>query len=315
MKVLDIEHFLGLRGPDTWSVDGNEGTVVVKTLIGEILAERTPSPEDIPHMYLEFAKRLQPGDCVLTFNYDVLLERALDVVGNPYRLFPDRYEPARENGGRLVPSSGEEVVVLKFHGSIDWFDRREFSSHEEDCRKKFRNSYTPRHPVFSNAGALGVSRLLDGPRPSGDLLDQMYRVRDIKALYQKGLMFHATPWLLAPSTMKILYAERLKDFWYGLYRGGRLNFGMAIIGYSLPCQDEYARQAIYMLTRNYHETDGWEKKVFERRKSPLVIVDYCPDDDRIRHFRERYGFVDWCRATLYADGLNDEAVDAIFHTE
>ena len=27
-RFLDIEHFLGLRGKDTWSQDGNEGTVV-----------------------------------------------------------------------------------------------------------------------------------------------------------------------------------------------------------------------------------------------------------------------------------------------
>jgi len=35
MRFLDIEHFLGMRGSDTWSAEGNEGTVVTKTLIGE----------------------------------------------------------------------------------------------------------------------------------------------------------------------------------------------------------------------------------------------------------------------------------------
>ena len=38
MAFLDVEHYLGLRkGRTTWSTDGNEGQVVVKTLIGEIL--------------------------------------------------------------------------------------------------------------------------------------------------------------------------------------------------------------------------------------------------------------------------------------
>jgi hypothetical protein len=81
MRFLDVEHFLGMRGSDTWSRAGNEATVVVKTLIGEILAHRTPAPDRIPQVYLEFADGLEPDDYVLTFNYDVLLERALDAVG------------------------------------------------------------------------------------------------------------------------------------------------------------------------------------------------------------------------------------------
>ena len=39
MAFLDVEFHLGLRGKETWSSDGNESQVVVKTLIGEILAD------------------------------------------------------------------------------------------------------------------------------------------------------------------------------------------------------------------------------------------------------------------------------------
>jgi hypothetical protein len=48
LAFLDIEHYLGLRGSDTWSEDGNETQVIVKTLVAQILAECTPSKEDIP---------------------------------------------------------------------------------------------------------------------------------------------------------------------------------------------------------------------------------------------------------------------------
>jgi len=68
LAFLDIEHYLGLRGGDTWSSHGNEGQVVVKTLIGEILTERTPQIERIPQRYLDFASILKPNDLVLTFN-------------------------------------------------------------------------------------------------------------------------------------------------------------------------------------------------------------------------------------------------------
>jgi hypothetical protein len=49
MAFLDIEFHLGLRGKETWSSEGNEAQVVVKTLIGEILAERMPA--SIPEQY------------------------------------------------------------------------------------------------------------------------------------------------------------------------------------------------------------------------------------------------------------------------
>src|ERR1700722_17915065 len=77
IAYLDVEHYLGLRGSDTWSSDGNETQILVKTLISEILTERTPQKGCIPELYLEFARLLKPMDVVITFNYDVLLERAL----------------------------------------------------------------------------------------------------------------------------------------------------------------------------------------------------------------------------------------------
>src|SRR5262249_24607735 len=87
MRFLDVEHYLGLRGGDTWSEDGNEGTIVTKFLIGEILATYVNRLKDVPGLYLDFARRLEPHDIVVTFNYDTLLERALDAIGKPYRLF------------------------------------------------------------------------------------------------------------------------------------------------------------------------------------------------------------------------------------
>jgi hypothetical protein len=116
LRILDIEHCLALRGSDTWSDDGNEGTMVVKWLLGQVLAEGTPSPERIPDLYLDFARELQPEDHVLTFNYDVLLERALDAVGKPYRLFPHRFKEVWDDGAGIGELDCGEVVVLKLHG-------------------------------------------------------------------------------------------------------------------------------------------------------------------------------------------------------
>lgn len=311
MRVLDIEHFLGLRGSDTWSVDGNEGTVIVKTLIGEILAEATPIPSKIPDLYLDFAKQLQPDDYVLTFNYDTLLEDSLEVVKKSYRLFPSRYKSVTPGMG-FVDDLKSEVILLKMHGSINWFDRTQHSELEIERKNNGLTTPGPNHPIFCSQRPLLITKILDGPRHAHDPLAQMYRVPDIKQLYQKDL-FLSPPWILTPSSVKILYADKLKDFWKGLGQAGALNFGLSIIGYSLPKHDEYARQTLYTLATNY-QRNYWEKPPFENgpKKIPLIIVDLCKNSDQINQLKERYRFVDWNRATLCADGFDEKSLKTIF---
>ena len=311
MRVLDIEHFLGLRGSDTWSEDGNESTVIVKTLIGEILAQRTPEPGDVPEVYLEFARRLCPGDYILTFNYDVLLERAMDHAGTPYRLFPSRFSSVGDRGAMVDQNRDlEEVVVLKLHGSIDWFDRKSYSELVKQAQQH-DPTYQPPHPVFGRNAGISLARLLEGPRFDDDPLQHMFRVRDIRRLYQTNILFHATPWLLSPSALKILYAHKLRDFWYGLGQAGLLNFGLAVIGYSLPPQDEYARQLLYTVIRNYQE-NWWNGKGVWMKKTPFALVDFCQTPSAVDQLKGRYRFVNWDRAILWEDGFNQEALDVIF---
>lgn len=207
--------------------------------------------------------------------------------------------------------SWDEVVILKFHGSIDWFDRTQYSEWEEGYRRAGSDS-RPTHPVFGESGDnLTRRKLIDGPRIPDDPLDEVYRVLDIESLYQRRWMFLATPWLLAPSTMKIVYASKLADFGHGLGNAGVLNFGLAIVGYSLPPQDDYARQAVYSVVTNY-QTEYWGKEVFERTKTPLVIVDSRGTEEDIRAFKERYRFVDWDRATTYFGGFDETSLSLLF---
>lgn len=309
LGFLDIEHFLGLRGSDTWSRDGNEGQVVIKTLIGEILANHLPPNDNIPELYLEFAHRLQPNDYILTFNYDVLLERAIDAVGKPYRLFPDRYKSVSRFSG-IVDTSKDEIIILKLHGSIDWFDKSQYLESVKTYKKQGANSL-PSHPVFNGKVDWGLTKILDGPRHDNDPLLNMYRVADVEGLYKQQIMFLTTPWILSPSTNKIVYASALGDFWNGLGVSGGTNFGMAIIGYSLPFHDIYARQTIYSLVKNYQEA-YWDEEVFGLKKNPLVLVDYKTTKDEHNEFKKNYRFVDFNKAHLHMSGFNMEAIDKIF---
>ncbi len=315
MKYLDIEHFLGVRGSDTWSEDGNEGTIVTKTLIGQILAQKINKLTKIPDLYLEFARRLEPDDVVITFNYDTLLESALDKVGKPYRLFPYRYKRIHEYGGETAMDC-DEVILLKMHGSIDWFDRSLFDRHEARCEEL--KAPPPEDIIFSNGAELGLVPLADGPRHDDDPLKSVYRARNLRALYSRDLMFFATPKMLPPSASKIVYSTKMHDFWSGAGKAGPLNFGMSIIGFSMPPQDDYIRQIIYGMVTNYQRRNWGEeafkrtKEAFNLTKTPLVVVDFFSNVDDEASFRKRYRFVDWDRAVLVGRGFSAEALDIIF---
>src|SRR3990167_215139 len=309
LDFLDIEHYLGLRGSDTWSDDGNVGQIVVKTLIGEILSTYMPPPDSIPELYLEFAQRLQPRDYILTFNYDVLLERALDAVDKPYRLFPCRYSSISRFSG-TVDNNNEEVTILKLHGSIDWFDKNAFLDRIKS-QEKHGLSTLPQHPVFNCVEDWGITQIVDGPRHTDDPLLTMYRISRIEELYKQNLMFMATPWILTPSTNKILYASTLEEFWRGLGRSGGSNLGMSIIGYSLPDHDRYALQALYCLSRNY-QNYYWDAEILGMKKHPLVLVDYKSTKGNIDEFLNNYRFLDKQKTELHMDGFDMNAIDKIF---
>src|SRR5687768_14117351 len=72
LSFLDVEHYLGLKGSDTFSSDGNETQLIVRHSIGYILLDRTP--KNIPELYKHFASKLTASDYILTFNYDTILE-------------------------------------------------------------------------------------------------------------------------------------------------------------------------------------------------------------------------------------------------
>jgi hypothetical protein len=192
-----------------------------------------PAQGKIPDLYLEFARILKPPDYVLTFNYDILLERALEATNVPFRLFPDRLKGPAHGNSMIVDDSKEEVIVLKLHGSIDWFDRTHYNELEELAT---RQGFKTAHPdmVFSRMKELNVVPLIEGDSFPNDPLRHMYRVKKIEQLYRLNPLFHVTPSLLNPSPSKILYSQLFRDFWWGLGNAGILNFSMGIIGFSLP---------------------------------------------------------------------------------
>ena len=312
LSYLDIEHFLGLKGSDTWSREGNKGQILVKRFIGKYIHERTPLAGSLPQMYLDFADQLQPGDFVLTFNYDVLLERCLDQLGKSYRLFPTRYSSVGEDSG-TVDTSMEEITILKMHGSVDWFEKTSFNSMQESFIRQGHEDMIPTHAVFADETKYKPRPIVDGPRYPDDPLIDLYRITDPDFFY-----CHPdppeTPWILSPSRSKILYSPIVHAFWYGIGQSGGWNLGMAIIGFSLPNHDEYLRQALYLLLRNYQEM-YWDEDFFGKNKCRLKVVDYLEDDVAKQAFKHRYNFVDWDKTELIEGGFNEGTADAVFRID
>jgi hypothetical protein len=72
-------------------------------------------------------------------------------------------------------------------------------------------------------------------------------------------------------------------------------------------QDEYARQVLHAIVTNYQQ-EHWDEDFQGLTKQPLVIVDYCRDAEALAAFKARYRFVNWDRAILCPDGLNEDTV-------
>ena len=281
MRFLDVEHYLGLRGSKAWSEDGNEGIIVAKFLIGKILARHVNALKEVPELYLEFARRLT----LKTSSSPSIMIHYSSGLSMPSANLIAYFLPATRMDPGVLDVSRNEVVIFKVHGSIDWFDRSEFE--RQIAQFETRNESPPEDIIFSHAAALGLECVVDGPRHETDPLKNVYRAKNLQALYAKDLLFRATPRILPPSAAKLLYTARLHDFWQGMGDAGYYNYGMAIIGFSLPHQDEYARQILYEWVTNYQQY-SWEKETLGQKKTPLAIIDFFPNGAPKTNFIERY---------------------------
>ena len=210
--------------------------------------------------------------------------------------------------GLVDSSCHNEVVMLKMHGSIDWFDRKHYRIRQEMARDNGHPHYVPDDPIFNSPKNLRTIPLVSGARFSDDPLREVHRVLDIERLYADPPFLLSTPTLITPSTQKVVYAQQLRNYWNGKGRDGGHSFRMVIIGYSLPPHDNYARQVIYHLVTRYQDIPA-EQVDSRRRKEPLIVVDFCDTEGKKTAFRERYKFVDWDRTHQFLDGFTDNVIE------
>lgn len=304
LSYLDIEHYLGLLGGDTWSKVGNESQVLIRNYISKVIFDKQNKMEESDFsLYKLFVERLKPEDIVITFNYDTILEKALDKKRIRYRLFPHRYDNVNESGNALN-TINDEVIVLKMHGSIDWFSIKNYREQfvYQLKQKSFR---LPSMSIFNNREIFHPEKIIDEPYPYESGLQNIYKIGNLKDYFLISSLMTEAPLILSPSMNKILYVSPLLDFWWGFGHNGIYSKNIVIIGFSMPKHDAYIRQCIYSVIDNYQNSSYKGK----HEKSNIILIDYKIDESGIKDYKNTYQFINVENAKYYFKGFNNEALN------
>lgn len=177
-----------------------------------------------------FAKQhLRFTDVVITFNWDITLENVLS----------DRRAPSVFYTYSRKDRAKNHIVILKPHGSIDWYRKSELpASAAGKCWK----------------------------------LDDTYVVYPYMDFAEHPKIRELQPLIVPPLATKDFSADFLKKTWQGLYHAVADATELFIIGYSLPKEDQFAR---LVLRRAIRSNLAKEKR---GEKRPLTISVVNPDD-------------------------------------
>lgn len=314
-EFLDYRHFLGLLGSDTWAEEGNRDQYLLRWGIGRVIHRMTP-PE-IPPIYHEFVARLEPDDVIVSFNYDVLVERSLTAQRKRFRRFPTRFSEIFMTHSTVDSDAEEgEILLSKLHGSIDWVSRRSFDRTQALYRRWSDDSTADfslsRDLLFGPDGVTSTNPLVEGPRPEEDPLSDIEQLTDLDAYYSnQQVASQHPPLLLPPSRAKQLYGNPLRPFWEGMGRLGWAWGGLNIVGYSLPPDDVYTRQVLWELASGYESAlvdPGWRIQDVNR----IAVVDLRPDKPGRDQLMSAYRFLPSEYTDFITTGFDDQALDAIF---
>jgi hypothetical protein len=310
ISYLDLEHFLRLRGSDHWSDEGNRSQLVIRNLIALSLFLREEAISDKAFsLYEEFVHHLEPGDWIFTFNYDTILERAFKKHNIPYRLFQTQFKGVSFGGGEVDTDKDNEIVLLKIHGSIDWFNKSRYLSNRESLHRHGFNT-NPHNAVFDGRKSFNLQRLAGEPYPEDSPLNNIYILENLGDYFSESNFITEVPLIISPSFSKLVYLNPLTEFWTGFSSSGTFEKRVAVIGFSLPEHDEYIKQPLFWLIHNFQSYDSPICK-----KTKLKMVDFRKSEEEIADYRTRYNFVDWAKADCYFNGFNSKVIESIFSEE
>ena len=296
------KHYLRLLGSDEYFEHGSRSIVAARRAIQQILIEATPSVT--PPLYRAFVQRLSPYDVVLTFNYDTLLEQALDDMAIPYTLTPEWWL------SREIPPSGQEYVdLLKLHGSIDWYNRH---YHDEVMRWHSEEGHgvPDRDPIFGPDPLVQPEPLCRGPveEHGRRILPRVFRVPNHSDHFpfEEGIGSHPVPFVLPLAYDKLLGHDAILDLWENLHRTSDAFSAIIVIGYSMPSHDSHAFEALGRLFIDYQQ--GGETTYWGHRRVPIQVITLA---DSEQGALKSMPFIDLQKTRIWHKGFSDESLSWI----
>ena len=299
ISFLDIEHYLKLAGKDHWSDSGNQTQLAIKNIIARLLYR---SPEEILNweLYEAYGRSLLPGDIIITFNYDNLLETVLDAIGRRYVFSSDEFRRDYNDSDRDRP-----ILILKLHGSLDWYSITPYKRSLQLSMDSQDRYWEYKHPIFSFSHEQKATRVFPYLDNKESALVNIYRVDDVLSLQTGIPSVTESPYVVSPSYSKIVYLNEIIDLWFGLSDWGNHCSTLTIIGFSLPEHDEYVRQVIYNIVENYLDHEDLEGIY---TKPPLRFVDKISSGSDEEILRQRYPFIDFGKSTVFKNGFGMECI-------
>jgi hypothetical protein len=174
-----------------------------------------------------FVKQLvRKGDVIISFNWDFAIDLVLETLdmGPVYS----------------YRSSPKSVVLLKPHGSIDWFEKGKLAKD-----KKLINEMRHRAPGVFYYPYFRLARNPD-------------------------LLKHLLPFIVPPLSIK-KFRGFLQRVWRDVYHSVAAAKGLYIIGYSMPREDQFARLVIGRAIERNNSTR-------KNGQGPLSVTVVNPDE-------------------------------------
>ena len=296
------KHYLRLLGSDEYFEYGSRSIVAVWREIQQILIQATPN--DTPKLYRDFAQRLCPRDVVLTFNYDTLLEQALDDIGKPYTLTPEWW--LETDPGGFEPKF---VDLLKLHGSIDWYDRYYLDA---AVRRHTEQGYNllNRDPIFGPVPTVPSEPLSRGRTEEGfgnHILPRVFRVADHATYFpiEGEVVSQIVPFFLPPAYDKLLGYAPILDLWENLHQTKDYS-SIVMIGYSMPPYDSYAYETLGRLFVEYQQ--GADATYQGHRRVPIQLITLA---DSGQPALKCFPFLDPTKTRVWNQGFSTDALNWI----
>jgi hypothetical protein len=205
---------------------------IVLSVISEYIWSFSTRPEGPAQSLRDYlSHQVSHNDVIVTFNWDLLIEQAIEGLKRPPKV---EYQYSRD-------SDQKKLVLLKPHGSVNWFDKE------------------------SNATLESLN---------GTDLDSKIKLVNFSDLLLSRDTFAAIPLLVAPLANKDFSSHSvLSETWTSVYKAVSDATSLYILGYSLPKEDQFSR---FVLRRALRQNI---LRINKKEKGGLRVTVVNPDEN------------------------------------